>query len=98
MHTWKDYLEQDREYKSETIQGVSEKAIANASIEDQLKYLNDALESENAKLQALLKDREIEEASKKGASSSEAKPTDKAGEKAGAAEKSEKKKKSKDKS
>jgi len=66
MNTWKGYLEQDREYKSETIQGVSEKAITGQSVEDQLTYLNKALSAENSKLQALLQDHEAEKTSKKG--------------------------------
>lgn len=66
MNSWKGYLEQDREYKSATIQGVSEKAIAGQSTEDQLAYLNTALAAENSKLQALLKEHEAEQVSKKG--------------------------------
>eukprot|EP01120_Amphizonella_sp_Union-15-10_P014836 TRINITY_DN736_c0_g1_i1.p1 TRINITY_DN736_c0_g1~~TRINITY_DN736_c0_g1_i1.p1 ORF type:complete len:559 (-),score=148.97 TRINITY_DN736_c0_g1_i1:74-1750(-) len=61
MNVWKDFLEQDREYASETIIKRSENEIITRPAEDQLTYLTDALESENRKLQVLLKQREIEE-------------------------------------
>jgi hypothetical protein len=67
MTTWKVYLEQDRQYPSETIQTTTESAIAQSSFEDQLTALSTALSSENTKLQLLLKDREREEAEKKAA-------------------------------
>jgi outer membrane murein-binding lipoprotein Lpp len=67
MNTWKKYLEQDREYKSETIQSVTEKAVAGQSFEDQLSSLSTALQSENSKLQGLLKEHELEVVQKQAA-------------------------------
>lgn len=61
MGTWKGYLEQNREYDSETIQNRTEKDIADRSFEDQLDHLSEALATENKKLEGLLKAREIEE-------------------------------------
>eukprot|EP01120_Amphizonella_sp_Union-15-10_P014839 TRINITY_DN736_c0_g2_i5.p1 TRINITY_DN736_c0_g2~~TRINITY_DN736_c0_g2_i5.p1 ORF type:complete len:562 (-),score=126.73 TRINITY_DN736_c0_g2_i5:57-1742(-) len=61
MNVWKDFLEQDREYASETIIKRSENEISSRPAEDQLSFMVDALESENRKLQVLLKQREIEE-------------------------------------
>lgn len=61
MHTWKGYLEQQREYESETIQIRTEQEISSRQFEDQLEYLQGVLSSENKKLQVLLKQREIEE-------------------------------------
>jgi hypothetical protein len=74
MNVWKNYLEQDRNYVSETIQHTTEGAIAKSSFEDQLEALTSALGSENTKLQLLLKDREREEAEKKAAKEAGAKP------------------------
>jgi chromosome segregation ATPase len=67
MHTWKKYLEQDREYKADSIQNVTEKAIASASFEDQCTQLSQALASENTRLQQLLKEREVEAAERAAA-------------------------------
>lgn len=67
MNVWKKYLEQDREYKSESIQNVTEKAIASASFEDQCTQLSQALASENTRLQQLLKEREAEVAEREAA-------------------------------
>ena len=67
MNVWKDFLEQEREYKSETVQLQTEKAISTSSLEDQLAYLSDSLKTENTKLEQLLKEREIEEEAKKNA-------------------------------
>lgn len=67
MNTWKKYLEQDREYKAESIQNVTEKAIASASFEDQCTQLAAALGSENTRLEQLLKERELEQAERAAA-------------------------------
>lgn len=61
MNKWKGYLEQQREYESETIQIRTEQEISSRQFEDQLEYLQQVLSSENKKLQVLLKQREIEE-------------------------------------
>jgi len=61
MNVWKVYLEQEREYPSETIIQRSEKEIEGRPFDAQVLYLTDALDSENKKLQVLLKQREIEE-------------------------------------
>jgi len=61
MGIWKDYLEQQREYESETVQLRTEQEVSGRQFEDQLEYLSQALGSENKRLQALLKQREIEE-------------------------------------
>lgn len=61
MHKWKEYLEQQREYESETIQLRTEQEISNREFEDQLEYLSEILSSEHNKLQTLLKQREFEE-------------------------------------
>lgn len=62
MNTWKDYLEQDREYESEKIQLRTEKEIADRSFEDQVDALATSLAAENRKLEVLLKQYEVEEA------------------------------------
>eukprot|EP01120_Amphizonella_sp_Union-15-10_P001807 TRINITY_DN1194_c0_g1_i1.p1 TRINITY_DN1194_c0_g1~~TRINITY_DN1194_c0_g1_i1.p1 ORF type:complete len:462 (-),score=140.78 TRINITY_DN1194_c0_g1_i1:77-1387(-) len=64
MNVWKDYLEQDREYESDKIEMRAENEIKDRGFEDQISYLSDALESENRKLEALLKQREIEQKGK----------------------------------
>eukprot|EP01121_Diplochlamys_sp_Union-15-3_P012915 TRINITY_DN3938_c0_g2_i1.p1 TRINITY_DN3938_c0_g2~~TRINITY_DN3938_c0_g2_i1.p1 ORF type:complete len:432 (-),score=103.08 TRINITY_DN3938_c0_g2_i1:37-1332(-) len=66
MNKWKDYLEQDRDYDADTIQLRAENEIKARAIDDQLAYLADALDSENRKIQSLLKQKEAEEKSKKG--------------------------------
>lgn len=73
MNIWKGYLEQDREYLSETIYSLTEKTIIDSSFEDQLEYLAKSLSTENSKLQQLLKERELEEESKKSEQKSKAK-------------------------
>lgn len=65
MHKWKEYLEQQREYESETIQLRTEQEISNREFEDQLEYLSDILSAEHNKLQILLKQREFEEEEEK---------------------------------
>jgi len=66
MNRWKDYLEQDRDYEADTIQIRAENDMKGRAFEDQLSYLSGALESENRKLEVLLKQREIEEKEGKG--------------------------------
>jgi hypothetical protein len=62
MNTWKDYLEQDREYESEKVQLRTEKEISDRSFEDQVDALATSLAGENRKLEVLLKQYEVEEA------------------------------------
>jgi cortexillin 1/2 len=61
MHSWKDYLEQDREYEAEKIQERTEKEIYDRAYDDQLEYMGEALQSEHNKLQNLAKLRVIED-------------------------------------
>jgi len=60
MNKWKDYLEQDHEYESETVQLQAEKDIAVRPFEDQVEYLSISLSTENNHLENLLRQREIE--------------------------------------
>lgn len=61
MNIWKDYLEQGRTYEADKIQLRAENDIKDRVFEDQLAYLSGALESENRKLEVLLKQREIQQ-------------------------------------
>lgn len=61
MNTWKEYLEQDREYESEKVQLRTEKEIADRSFEDQVDALATSLAAENRRLEVLLKQYEVEE-------------------------------------
>jgi len=65
MNIWKDYLEQGRDYEADKIQLRAENDIKDRVFEDQLAYLSGALESENRKLEVLLKQREIQQKDKK---------------------------------
>jgi len=65
MNIWKDYLEQGRTYEADKIQLRAENDIKDRVFEDQLAYLSGALESENRKLEVLLKQREIQQKDKK---------------------------------
>jgi len=76
MNVWKGYLEQDREYLSETVHPLTEKTIIDSAFEDQLEYLANSLGSENTKLQQLLKERELEEQAKKSEQKSKSKEDD----------------------
>eukprot|EP01121_Diplochlamys_sp_Union-15-3_P011802 TRINITY_DN3456_c0_g1_i1.p1 TRINITY_DN3456_c0_g1~~TRINITY_DN3456_c0_g1_i1.p1 ORF type:complete len:439 (+),score=104.80 TRINITY_DN3456_c0_g1_i1:50-1366(+) len=61
INTWKDYLEQDRKsHVPETPVIRDEKEVKDRAFEDQVTFLKGALDSENKKLEVLLKQREID--------------------------------------
>jgi chromosome segregation ATPase len=64
MNTWKEFLEQERDYEADTIQTKTEKEIISLSFEEQLEYLARALSDENKRLQALLEDHDREKREK----------------------------------
>lgn len=60
MKVWKGYLDQERDYQSDTISSLTENTITGSSFEDQLEYLKSSLDAENTKLHQLVKDKEKE--------------------------------------
>jgi len=62
MNTWEPILEEDREYKPKGVKVPDEPVVAKQSYDEQIQTLTRVTKDENAALQSLLRERELEAA------------------------------------
>jgi hypothetical protein len=77
LSIWKEFLEQDRDYKAPSVTLVQEDAVKGKEFEGQIAALNSALVDENVRLEKLLVDRREEAKNKATMFSDEEEPTNK---------------------